>query len=814
MGNADGELWIIDSGASNHMTGITSALSDLKELTREVTVTTTGGMRLKATQSGWSRLVPSEGPQFVLNDVLYVPGLQRNLISLSKASQAGIGTVFNNGSCVLSRGDSRLVASRISSGLYVLTTKAVEAAAYQAAAGVDSIDLWHQRLGHLNIRDLIKLLKDNSIPWYGSKRLECRACAAEKLSRRPFKPKEPCALKRGQAVMSIDYVGPMETASHDGFTGMVSIMIEPFHLAAVFPVKDKSSTTQLHAIRNCIGMLKAAIPGTRVCVLKSDNADEYTAGAIAEFCNEQMISQEFSTPYTPHQNGKVERSNLVVVEMARSLLQSSGMSNRFWGDAVLTAAYMRNRCPTKALRGKTPIEALTGSPPALSKLRAFGCEAQVWVPAATCRKLDAKTQTGVLLGYGAGGQFRFWIPSGVGSSGRVVISRDAVFYEDKPKGAVELDLSDTDLQGPAHTSEPVGVTERVGETATGLPDEADVDMPSPPLPALPSSPEDIQTWPEPRQEKRAVRRTKRATNKSVRRLEFEESYAAAEEAVAFAIDEDSTTLEEAMARPDAEAWRPAFEKELKSLKENMTYQESVFRRKTHADGSLDKYKDRLVAKGFTQRFGVDYTETFSPVVQHDSIRVVLAVAVQRKWRRRQLDVETAFLNSPLLEAIYIIPPTTEGQAWKKLWKLLKALYGLKQSSRAWYETVTRFLRGLGFRACESDPCVLIKVEGATIVVVLLYVDGLLVLSNSNDARDDFESDITQRFSMHTRDIADAFVGFKLRDAWNGEALTLSQGQYNRSTAQHFAVDKRLRPRTPMDDSFPSRARLDMELLNE
>ncbi|KAE8894856.1 hypothetical protein PF003_g20953 [Phytophthora fragariae] len=137
-----------------------------------------------------------------------------------------------------------------------------------------------------------------------------------------------------------------------------------------------------------------------------------------------------------------------------------------------------------------------------------------------------------------------------------------------------------------------------------------------------------------------------------------------------------------------------------------------------------------------------------------------------------------------------------------------------QSSRAWYETVTRFLRGLGFRACESDPCVLIKVEGATIVVVLLYVDDLLVLSNSNDARDDFESDITQRFSMHTRDTADAFVGFKLRDAWNGEALTLSQGQYNRSTAQRFAVDKRLRPRTPMDDSFPSRARLDMELLNE
>ncbi|GMF56994.1 unnamed protein product [Phytophthora fragariaefolia] len=91
---------------------------------------------------------------------------------------------------------------------------------------------------------------------------------------------------------------------------------------------------------------------------------------------------------------------------------------------------------------------------------------------------------------------------------------------------------------------------------------------------------------------------------------------------------------------------------------------------------------------------------------------------------------------------------------------------------------------------------------------------LLVLSISNDALDDFESDIAQRFSMQTQDIADAFAGFELRDASNGEAFMLSQGQYNRSMAQLFAVDERLRPRTPMDDSFPSRARLDMELLNE
>ncbi|GMF42737.1 unnamed protein product [Phytophthora fragariaefolia] len=129
---------------------------------------------------------------------------------------------------------------------------------------------------------------------------------------------------RDQVLIAIDYVGPMETASHDGYTGMVSIMIEPFHLAAVFPIKDKGSATQLRAIRECIAYLKAKVPNVTISVLKSDNAAEYVGGEIAEFCNKHLIAQEFSTPYSPQQNGKVERSNRVIVEMARAMLQAAG----------------------------------------------------------------------------------------------------------------------------------------------------------------------------------------------------------------------------------------------------------------------------------------------------------------------------------------------------------------------------------------------------------------------------------------------------------------------------------------------------------
>ncbi|GMF35039.1 unnamed protein product [Phytophthora fragariaefolia] len=142
-----------------------------------------------------------------------------------------------------------------------------------------------------------------------------------------------------------------------------------------------------------------------------------------------MIPQEFSTPHTPQQDGKVQRSDRVVVEMARTMLQASGMGKRFWSDAVLAAAYIRKRCPTKVLGGKTPIEVVTGRTPVLHKLREFGCDAEVLLPKSQRHKLDAKTVKAIFIGYEKSGGYRFWVPSGRGGSGSLIISMTAVFFE-------------------------------------------------------------------------------------------------------------------------------------------------------------------------------------------------------------------------------------------------------------------------------------------------------------------------------------------------------------------------------------------------
>ena len=125
-----------------------------------------------------------------------------------------------------------------------------------------------------------------------------------KLAQRPFSANEKRRLAKNQLMLDIDYVGPMHEASRNGHTGCVNMVVEPFHLDMVYPLKEKSSKVQLCAVKDCIARLKAYAPNYRVAFLKSDNAAEYVGGELAAFCMDQDIVQEFSTPYSPQQNGR------------------------------------------------------------------------------------------------------------------------------------------------------------------------------------------------------------------------------------------------------------------------------------------------------------------------------------------------------------------------------------------------------------------------------------------------------------------------------------------------------------------------------
>ncbi|KAL0322226.1 UNVERIFIED_CONTAM: Retrovirus-related Pol polyprotein from transposon RE1 [Sesamum calycinum] len=209
-------------------------------------------------------------------------------------------------------------------------------------------------------------------------------------------------------------------------------------------------------------------------------------------------------------------------------------------------------------------------------------------------------------------------------------------------------------------------------------------------------------------------------------------------------------------------WVQAMEEEIKMIEKNNTWELAdrpkdkevigvkwIYKTKLNADGSIQKHKARLVAKGYSQLPGIDYTETFAPVARLDTIRALIAIAANKKWKIYQMDVKSAFLNGYIDEEIYVEQPQgfiAKGSEEKVL-RLKKALYGLKQAPRAWYSRIDKYFMDRGFRRSLSEPTLYIKSQGNDTLIVSLYVDDLIYTGNNEKMIQDFKEDMMKTFEM-------------------------------------------------------------------
>jgi hypothetical protein len=159
----------------------------------------------------------------------------------------------------------------------------------------------------------------------------------------------------------------------------------------------------------------------------------------------------------------------------------------------------------------------------------------------------------------------------------------------------------------------------------------------------------------------------------------------------------------------------------------------VFKYKWDFNGNILVRKARLVARGFTQKFGIDYLLTFSPTLKHDSLRIIIAIAVQKNFKIFQLDINAAYLNADLSEDIYMRPPQGHPLYNKVYFKLNKALYGLKQAGREWNEKLDSTLLEMKFRRLNSEPCIYVKENKLKEIICILtvYVDDILLIGKEN-----------------------------------------------------------------------------------
>jgi hypothetical protein len=159
----------------------------------------------------------------------------------------------------------------------------------------------------------------------------------------------------------------------------------------------------------------------------------------------------------------------------------------------------------------------------------------------------------------------------------------------------------------------------------------------------------------------------------------------------------------------------------------------LYKIKHVVDGIIQKYKASFVAYGFSQKEGIDYEETFSPVAKYTSIRTIIALAAKMKWELHQMDVKTTFLNCVIEEEVYIEKPKGFEFEDRKthVCRLKKDLYGLKQAPRTWYGRIDTFLTSLGFTKSKEDSNLYFKVMNDESIILMLYVDDLFLTGEEN-----------------------------------------------------------------------------------
>lgn len=880
--------WIVDSGATSHMTGNRALLSKLRTLKDTVRVMFSNHSSGTGVARGVVELRTSEGHTLKLLDVLYVPEMKVNLVSVKSIERSGFIVVFGNDSHgIYEKIDHRTtrmkLICRISliGKLYSLNLETIHNSMFEMA-NYSSEYLWHCRLGHVSIHALKKMKKKSLLllPELSDSLPHCKACIQAKLTVKPFAKKKLNPAKHILQRIHSDVCGPLPLSIGKS-RYFVTFIDEYSRKAWVFPMKKKSHVTDLF-IDWCRRQQRQS--GEVVHFLFTDNGGEYMNKKLKRFCNQEGIEHDSSIPYNKQSNGLAERFNRTIVEKAHSMLIHAMLPNKFWAEAVVYATRIYNVVPHSFHKDLPILRYNSESLIDYDKYRIFGTECYFHVAKPKRKKLDAKAKPGIFVGLD-GHNFRvydldkgrvvrvrsinvnengfltpnFWkstirdynpfaklierqdddqfidlnaIPDAhVGTSEHKSIAEENKLDQSNnlphPENASDnpmeqphieadvggqhdpmalddmLDNLDDDVStshgdgtiGSYHmdldANPSEGTSEYSGDDlcvqiAPATPPDSSYEYSGDDVcmqieSSIPSSrwDSDLPTLSHHAIDPDGCAHGCAQTDSS----ESEQSYISEEELAYFS--QEPISVAYAFTDP---SWKQAIQSEYDSLVSNNTWELAdlppgrkairckwVFKIKRNSDGSVARLKARLVAQGYSQKHGIDYKETFSPVVRRESIRIVLALSVSLGLNLQQMDVDTAFLNSDLDQEIYMFQPRgfiSKGQQ-NKVCKLKKAIYGLKQSPRLWNKNLDGFLRRIGFQSLYTDACIYIRKDAEGIVdgLIAVYVDDLVIGMKSQPLMTKVKRALSTHYKMKDLGSLDWFLGIEITRTCQSISLT-------------------------------------------
>ena len=722
--------------------------------------------------------------QAVLKNALFIPSFPHHIFSVRVATENGAVVTFGPRTSDLQAPDGTRFNIIQRGRLYYFEND-------HHCDNVNKVcDLmqWHEILGHCNLSDVEKLENVVSGMRIGSKdRVQCQTCVLGKQTQTVSTEARTRCTKPLEMVHS-DLAGPIQPIAKEGFR-YAMVFTDDFSGAMfVYFLKHKND-----AVKACEKFFADSAPYGKVKCLRSDNGAEYTCREFQELLVKNCVKHECSAPYSPHQNGVAERSWRTLFGMARCLLLNTKLPKSMWTYAVMTAAYIRNRCYNQRTL-QTPFFLLTNKQPDVSKMQVFGSVCYAYENVVKS-KLDPRSRQGLFVGYDRTSPAYLVYHADTQSVKRyrcVVFDKSGGFskanVQDSAYSDDELcDLSVRNVQNDVQNdveNDNVDVQDGVENDNVVEQDRVDNDNVD---------------------EQGDVRRNPARQRKMPKRFDDYVMDQNDNDKVHQNVDYCYKTVlgvpasyYEALKSPEAGKWQTAMEDEMQSLKDNETFEVTqlpenrqkvggrwVYALKDGPDGST-RYKARYVAKGYSQTEGIDYQETFSPTAKMTSLRVIVQLAVQYNLIVHQLDVKTAYLNAPIDCEIFVDQPEGFSRGGEKsVWKLKKSLYGLKQSGRNWNSVLHEYLIGLGFVQSGVDGCVYSR-NTSCIIYILVWVDDMVIACSDMDVLNETKRDLQARFKLSDLGVLSYFLGIEFK--FENGSIKMSQGHYLKKVLCKFKME--------------------------
>lgn len=760
-----GDTWILDSGASSSMCHDRLSFHSLVMFDSPQNITTAkAGEALRAIGKGSIRATfkyDSNISVVTLNDVLYVPDLDSNLLSVSKLMDSNVSVSFTKDRCTFGKDGRTFGIASCIGHLYHVQMELTRDSALLLSTAKDvrqDLSLWHRRFAHINERRVLEMFKNNAV--HGlvlkdqSTKGRCSSCIVGKHSANPSPSSADRALYPFEVIHSdiqfFDVVGL------GGFKYALSFIDEFSGYQWQIPLKDKTAQAILSEFRKIDSFIEVQFK-RRIRVLHSDNGGEYANNSMDSYLKSRGIAHHTIAPHRHEMNGLAERANRSSADCVRAMLDDSKKPKNLWPLALTYYADVRNFSTNSALDpGQTPHEMVYGRKPDVSHLRVFGCEAYVRVPPDTRKKLDAKSIKGTFVGLSLNSSYHILLPNRT-----IIKSKDVIFVESPDMRTVtqqtEVPPDNTVEQfNPAHS------------TSTQQPTTPVLSDSGPTIDDIPLA-------------LRKEARRDHTTDNYRQSKEQESTYAYMDNPVkAFGATQPRRivqghpiplTMPEALSGSDQGEWQLAGAHELNMLEAHDVWDEVprpsdthvirgkwVFNIKDELDGLI--YRARWVARGDFQ-LEDEYGELHASSGDFNVARLLIALSALEKSSLRALDINSAYLHSDLvLDApIYVeYPHGFHPQVPGSVCKLKRALYGLKQGARAWQDTFSATLSGFGFKALVSSPSTYRRSDAQGEIIMGTHVDDLLVKAqsksgNNNTEADRFELDLTSQFKFSKKELS-------------------------------------------------------------